>query len=215
MVEDILIQVGRTGVLTPKAVVRPVRLAGTTVTNATLAQSRISSRKRTFALADTVKIRKAGEIIPEILEVEFDKRPAGAEPYRLPEVCPVCGAPVVRDEDGAFLRCTRCGMSGAALRNIAHFVSRDAMDIEGLGSAIVEGLIEKGYISSPADIYYLTLEELKGLWKNGEVAAKKLLTAIEASKSQDLSRLIFALASGRWERKPARRWRLLLAPWTP
>lgn len=84
-------------------------------------------------------------------------------------------------------------MSGAALRNIAHFVSRDAMDIEGLGSAIVEGLIEKGYISSPADIYYLTLEELKGLWKNGEVAAKKLLTAIEASKSQDLSRLIFAL----------------------
>ena len=192
VVEDILIQVGRTGVLTPKAVVRPVRLAGTTVTNATLHNQDFISEKD-IRIGDTVKIRKAGEIIPEILEVEFDKRPAGAEPYRLPEVCPVCGAPVVRDEDGAFLRCTGAECPAQLSRNIAHFVSRDAMDIEGLGSAIVEGLIEKGYISSPADIYYLTLEELKGLWKNGEVAAKKLLTAIEASKSQDLSRLIFAL----------------------
>ena len=192
VVEDILIQVGRTGVLTPKAVVRPVRLAGTTVTNATLHNQDFISEKD-IRIGDTVKIRKAGEIIPEILELEFDKRPAGAEPYRLPEVCPVCGAPVVRDEDGAFLRCTGAECPAQLSRNIAHFVSRDAMDIEGLGSAIVEGLIEKGYISSPADIYYLTLEELKGLWKNGEVAAKKLLAAIEASKSQDLSRLIFAL----------------------
>ena len=192
VVEDIQIQVGRTGVLTPKAVVRPVRLAGTTVTNATLHNQDFIAEKD-IRIGDTVKIRKAGEIIPEILEVEWDKRPEDAVPYHLPEVCPVCGAPVVRDEDGAFLRCTGAECPAQLSRNIAHFVSRDAMDIAGLGSAIVEGLIQKGYISSPADIYYLTLEELKGLWKNGEVAARKLLVAIEASKSQDLSRLIFAL----------------------
>ena len=192
VVEDIQIQVGRTGVLTPKAVVRPVRLAGTTVTNATLHNQDFIAEKD-IRIGDTVKIRKAGEIIPEILEVEWDKRPEDAVPYHLPEVCPVCGAPVVRDEDGAFLRCTGAECPAQLSRNIAHFVFRDAIDIEGLGSAIVEGLIQKGYISSPADIYYLTLEELKGLWKNGEVAARKLLVAIEASKSQDLSRLIFAL----------------------
>ena len=192
VVEDIQIQVGRTGVLTPKAVVRPVRLAGTTVTNATLHNQDFIAEKD-IRIGDTVKIRKAGEIIPEILEVEFDKRPTDAAPYWLPAQCPVCGAPVVRDEAGAFLRCTGAECPAQLSRNIAHFVSRDAMDIEGLGSAIVEGLIEKGYISSPADIYYLTLEELKGLWKKGDVAAKKLLSAIEASKSRDLSRLIFAL----------------------
>ena len=105
VVEDIQIQVGRTGVLTPKAVVRPVRLAGTTVTNATLHNQDFIAEKD-IRIGDTVKIRKAGEIIPEILEVEWDKRPEDAVPYHLPEVCPVCGAPVVRDEDGAFLRCT-------------------------------------------------------------------------------------------------------------
>lgn len=192
VVEEILIQVGRTGVLTPKAVVRPVRLAGTTVTNATLHNQDFIAEKD-IRIGDTVKIRKAGEIIPEILEVELDKRPEGTEPYRLPGVCPVCGAPVVRDADGAFLRCTGAECPAQLARNIAHFVSRDAMDIEGLGSAIVENLIEKGYIASPADIYYLTLEELKGLWKSGEVAAAKLLAAIEASKTQDLGRLIYAL----------------------
>ena len=192
VVEDIVVQVGRTGVLTPKAVVRAVRLAGTTVTNATLHNQDFITQ-RDIRIGDTVHIRKAGEIIPEILDVELSKRPAGTIPYRLPETCPVCGARTRRDEDGAFLRCTGAECPAQLARNIAHFVSRDAMDIEGLGSAIVDALIEGGHIKSPADIYYLSLDQLKTLWKSGSKAAEKLLSAIEASKEQDLSRLIYAL----------------------
>ena len=192
VVEDIVVQVGRTGVLTPKAVVRPVRLAGTTVTNATLHNQDFIT-ERDIRIGDTVLIRKAGEIIPEILEVDISKRPKGAIAYRLPCSCPVCGAPTVKDEDGAFLRCTGAECPAQLSRNIAHFVSRDAMDIEGLGSSIVESLIERGLIKSPADIYYLTLEEMRSLWQKGDTAAKKLLAAIEASKEQDVSRLIYAL----------------------
>ncbi len=192
VVEDIVVQVGRTGVLTPKAIVKPVRLAGTTVTNATL-HNQDNITQKDIRIGDTVKIRKAGEIIPEILEVEFDKRPEGVVPYTLPAHCPVCGAPTQRDEDGVFLRCTGSSCPAQLTRIIAHFVSRDAMDIEGLGSSIVENLIGLGKLQSPADIYYLSLEDLKVLWKNGETAAKKLLAAIEDSKNQDLSRLIYAL----------------------
>ncbi len=192
VVEDILVQVGRTGVLTPKAVVKAVRLAGTTVTNATLHNQDFISQ-RDIRIGDTVLIRKAGEIIPEILEVDISRRPEGTIPYHLPESCPVCGAKVEKDEDGAFLRCTGAECPAQLSRNISHFVSRDAMDIEGLGAAIVEGLIEKGLIKSPADIYYLTLEEIKSLWKSGSKAAEKLLKAIEESKQQDVSRLIYAL----------------------
>ena len=192
VVEDIVIQVGRTGVLTPKAVVRPVRLAGTTVTNATLHNQDFIS-ERDIRIGDTVNIRKAGEIIPEILDVDMSKRPANAVAYRLPSVCPVCGSPARKDADGAFIRCTGVSCPAQLSRNIAHFVSRDAMDIEGLGESIVETLISQGLIQSPADIYHLTLEQLKTLWQKGETAANKLLTAIEASKQQDLSRLIFAL----------------------
>lgn len=192
VVEDIVVQVGRTGVLTPKAVVRPVRLAGTTVTNATLHNQDFISQ-RDIRIHDTVLIRKAGEIIPEILEVDFSKRPEGTRAYVLPSNCPICGAPAQRDEDGAFLRCTGVECPAQLSRNIAHFVSRDAMDIEGLGSAIVEALIEKDLLHSPADIYVLSLEEVKSLWQKGDTAAKKLLAAIENSKQQDLSRLIYAL----------------------
>ena len=192
VVEDIVVQVGRTGVLTPKAVVRAVRLAGTTVTNATLHNQDFISQ-RDIRIGDTVLIRKAGEIIPEILEVDIGKRPDNAVPYHLPRNCPVCGAQVEKDEDGAFLRCTGAECPAQLSRNIAHFVSRDAMDIEGLGSAIVEALIEKQLIRSPADIYYLELEQIKSLWKSGTTAAKKLLKAIELSKQQDVSRLIYAL----------------------
>ena len=192
VVEDIVVQVGRTGVLTPKAVVRPVRLAGTTVTNATL-HNQDFIRERDIRIGDTVLIRKAGEIIPEILEVDLSKRPEGTAAYHLPDRCPVCGAPVEQDEDGAFLRCTGAECPAQLSRNIAHFVSRDAMDIDGLGAAIVDALIEKGLIKSPADIYYLTLDDVKILWKAGSTAAKKLLAAIEASKEQDVSRLIYAL----------------------
>lgn len=192
VVEDIVVQVGRTGVLTPKAVVKAVRLAGTTVTNATLHNQDFISQ-RDIRIGDTVLIRKAGEIIPEILEVDLTKRPEHTQPYLLPRQCPVCGAPVEKDEDGAFLRCTGAECPAQLSRNISHFVSRDAMDIEGLGSAIVEGLIEKELIKSPADIYYLKLDDIKSLWKSGSTAASKLLKAIEASKNQDLSRLIYAL----------------------
>ncbi len=192
VVEDIVVQVGRTGVLTPKAVVRPVRLAGTTVTNATLHNQDFISQ-RDIRIGDTVLIRKAGEIIPEILEVDFSKRPIEAVPYHLPDVCPVCGAKVERDEDGAFLRCTGAECSAQLVRIISHFTSRDAMDIEGLGESIVEALVDNGLIKSSADIYYLTLDDIKSLWKSGTTAAKKLLAAIERSKGQDVSRLIYAL----------------------
>ena len=192
VVEDIVVQVGRTGVLTPKAVVKPVRLAGTTVTNATLHNQDFISQ-RDIRIGDTVLIRKAGEIIPEILEVDFTKRPGDAAPYLLPCSCPVCGAPTAKDADGAFLRCTGAECPAQLSRNIAHFVSRDAMDIEGFGSAIVDGLIEKNLLKSAADIYYLSLDDMKSLWQKGELAASKLLAAIEASKEQDLARLIFAL----------------------
>ena len=192
VVEDIVVQVGRTGVLTPKAVVKAVRLAGTTVTNATLHNQDFITQ-RDIRIGDTVLIRKAGEIIPEILEVDLSKRPAGTEPYRLPNFCPVCGAATSRDEDSAFCRCTGISCPAQLSRNIEHFVSRDAMDIEGLGGAIVEALIEKKLINSPADIYMLKLDDIKSLWKSGETAAKKLLLAIENSKQQDLSRLIYAL----------------------
>lgn len=192
VVEDIVVQVGRTGVLTPKAVVSPVYLAGTTVTNATLHNQDFISQ-RDIRIGDTVKIRKAGEIIPEILEVVLSKRPENAVPYFLPDKCPICGAKTERDEDGAFLRCTGAECPAQLSRNIAHFVSRDALDIDGLGSAIVDALIEKGYLKSPADIYYLTPEEVGSLWQKGDTAAKKLLAAIEDSKSRDVSRLIYAL----------------------
>jgi len=192
VVEDIVVQVGRTGVLTPKAVVKAVRLAGTTVTNATLHNQDFIT-ERDIRIGDTVRIRKAGEIIPEILDVDLSKRPADAVPYLLPKQCPVCGAPTEKDEDGAFLRCTGVACPAQLSRNIAHFVSRDAMDIDGFGSAIVDALIEKGCLQTAADIYYLSLDQVKSLWQKGELAAKKLLAAIEASKEQDLARLIYAL----------------------
>ena len=191
VVRDIVVQVGRTGVLTPKAVVAPVRLAGTTVTNATLHNQDFISEKD-IRIGDTVKIRKAGEIIPEILEVDKSLRPADATPYFLPETCPVCGAPVVRDEDGAALRCTGAECPAQLSRNLAHFVSRDAMDIDGLGSAIVEQLIAAGLVRTPADLYCLEREKVEALDRMGRQSTDNLLRAIEKSKENDLSRLLYA-----------------------
>ena len=191
VVEEILVQVGRTGVLTPKAVVRPVRLAGTTVTNATLHNQDFITAKD-VRIGDTVRIRKAGEIIPEILEVVKEKRPADAVPYLLPESCPVCGSPVERDEDGAAIRCTGAECPAQLVRNISHFVSRDAMDIDGLGSAIVEQLIQQGMVHSPADLYYLDPEQVEAMDRMGKQSTANLMAAIEKSKDNDLSRLLFA-----------------------
>lgn len=188
---DIVIQVGRTGVLTPKAVLEPVRLAGTTVTNATLHNQDFITEKD-IRIGDTVLVRKAGEIIPEVLSVVMDKRPDDAVPYRFPEVCPECGAPVARDEDGAHIRCTGAECPAQLLRNLAHFASRDAMDIEGLGIAVVENLVKAGLVKTPGDLYFLHEEDVADLERMGKKSAQNLLSAIEKSKSQDLSRLLFA-----------------------
>ena len=192
VLEDIVVQVGRTGVLTPRAVVAPVYLAGTTVTSATLHNQDFITEKD-VRIGDTVKIRKAGEIIPEILEVELDKRPAGAVPYHLPSVCPVCGAPVVRDEDGVALRCTGAECPAQLSRNLTHFVSREAMNIDGLGSAILDQLIEQKMVSNPADLYRLDYAAFAELPGQGKKSAANLEAAIEASKQNDLSRLLCAL----------------------
>ena len=188
---DIVIQVGRTGVLTPKAVLEPVRLAGTTVTNATLHNQDFIAEKD-IRIGDTVLVRKAGEIIPEVLSVVMDKRPEGTVPYLFPEVCPECGAPVERDEDGAHIRCTGAECPAQLLRTLAHFASRDAMDIEGLGIAVVENLVGAGLVKTPGDLYFLKEEAVSALERMGKKSAQNLLAAIEKSKQQDLSRLIYA-----------------------
>lgn len=191
VVQDIVVQVGRTGVLTPKAVVAPVRLAGTTVTNATLHNQDYIAEKD-IRIGDTVLIQKAGEIIPEIVRVIPEKRPADTVPYHLPDRCPVCGAPVARDEDGVHIRCTGAECPAQLLRNLTHFASRDAMDIEGLGPAVVESLVDAGFVKTPADLYNLDAQSVASLERMGKKSAKNLLDAIERSKSNDLSRLLFA-----------------------
>ena len=191
LLEDIVVQVGRTGVLTPRAVVAPVYLAGTTVTSATLHNQDFITEKD-VRIGDTVRIRKAGEIIPEILEVVLSRRPEGTKPYHLPQTCPVCGAPVERDEDGAALRCTGAECPAQLSRNLAHFVSREAMDIEGLGSAIIDQLIEHKMIANPADLYQLDYEKFAGLPGQGKKSAENLKAAVERSKENDLSRLLTA-----------------------
>ncbi|MEG1540632.1 MAG: NAD-dependent DNA ligase LigA [Oscillospiraceae bacterium] len=190
-VEDILVQVGRTGVLTPKALVRAVRLAGTTVTNATLHNQDFID-KMDVRVGDAVLIQKAGEIIPEILEVVLSKRPENTVSFKLPELCPECGSPVVRDEDGAALRCTGLECPAQLLRNIAHFASRNAMDIDGLGISITQALIKEKLISTPAELYFLDHEKVALIPGLGKKSAENLLSAIEKSKEQGLSRLLCA-----------------------
>lgn len=191
VVEDIVVQVGRTGVLTPKAVVKPVRLAGTTVTNATLHNQDFITEKD-IRIGDTVLVQKAGEIIPEIVSVIKEKRPEGTEPYFLPSTCPVCGAPVERDEDGAHIRCTGAECPAQRLRHLVHFASRDAMDIEHLGPAVVEALVGAGLVKGPGDLYHLKAEDVEQLERMGKKSAENLITAIEKSKSAGLGRLLFA-----------------------
>ena len=192
VVKDIIIQVGRTGVLTPKAELEPVRLAGTTVTFATLHNQDFITQKD-IRIGDTVLVRKAGEIIPEVLEVVMDKRPAGTQPYLLPETCPVCGAPVVRDEDGAALRCTGAECPAQLLRNLTHFASRGAMDIDGLGPAVMQQLIDSGLVRTAANLYGLTPEQLEPLERMGKKSARNAVEAIARSRDNDLWRLINAL----------------------
>ena len=192
VVQDIVVQVGRTGVLTPKAVVTPVRLMGTTVTNASLHNQDYIDEKD-IRIGDTVLIQKAGEIIPEVVSVLKDRRPADSSPYALPCACPACGALVTRDVDGAAVRCVSAACPAQLLRNIAHFASRDAMDIEGLGPSIAELLIAHDLVHSAADLYFLDSEPLASLPRMGERRVANLLAAIADSKSRGLSHLLFAL----------------------
>ena len=189
---DIVVQVGRTGVLTPKAVLTPVRLAGTTVTSATLHNQDYITEKD-IRIGDTVVVQKAGEIIPEIVEVIWEKRPEGTAPYTLPTACPVCGAPVVRDEDGAAARCTGAECPAQLLRNLTHFASRDAMDIDGCGPAVLQQLVDSGLVRTAADLYALEAEKVAELDRMGKKSAENLIGAIEKSRSNDLSRLIYGL----------------------
>lgn len=191
-ITDIVIQVGRTGVLTPNAVLEPVTLAGTTVSRATLHNEDYIAQKD-IRVGDTVVVQKAGDIIPEVLEVVRDKRTGAEKPYKMPDRCPVCGAAVLRDEGEAALRCTGGECPAQLARNIIHFASRDAMDIEGMGPSVAEKLLEAELIESAADIYYLKKSDLETLDKFGKKSAENLIKAIEKSKGNDLSRLIFAL----------------------
>ena len=192
VLRQIVVQVGRTGVLTPKAVFDPVRLAGTTVMNATLHNQDFIAEKD-IRIGDTLRIRKAGEIIPEVLGVVMEKRPDGTEPYRLPETCPVCGAAVLRDEDGAAMRCTGAECPAQLTRTITHFASKDAMDIDGLGPSLVQALVDAGMVKSPADLYDLTEEPVAALERMGQKSAENLIRAIQGSKTAGMARVLYAL----------------------
>ncbi|MBP1576870.1 MAG: NAD-dependent DNA ligase LigA, partial [Oscillospiraceae bacterium] len=186
---DIEINVGRTGVLTPTAVFEPIQLAGTTVSRAVLHNQDFIDQKE-IAIGDTIVVRKAGEIIPEVVSVSEH---CGGEVYRIPSICPSCGEETVRDGDDAAIRCPNIACPAQLLRNLIHFSSRDAMDIEGLGEANVEMLVNEGLIKNQADIYRLRAIDLVELERMGEKSAANLISAIEKSKENDLSRLIFGL----------------------
>ena len=200
---DVVVQVGRTGVLTPKVIVKPVRLAGTTVSAATL-HNQDNIDRLDLRIGDTVLLQKAGEIIPEVLSVNKAKRPDWAVPFVMPARCPECGSPVVRDEDGAALRCTSPECPAQRLRNIAHFASREAMDIDGLGISVCESLISSGLVSSAADLYYLDAEKIAQLDRMGKKSADNLIAAIENSKSAGLARLLCAFGIRQVGQKAAR-----------
>lgn len=193
---DVTVAVGRTGVLTPTAVLEPVRLAGTTVSRATL-HNLDFIRERGIMIGDTVAVRKAGDIIPEIVEALPDKRDGSERPFMMPERCPSCGEPVVRDEtcgvEGAAYRCTNSACPAQLSRSLEHFASKNAMNIEGLGPQIVELLLAAGLVRTAPDLYALTAEQLVPLDRMGELSAKNLVAAIERSKSAGLERLIYAL----------------------
>ena len=185
---SIEVAVGRTGVLTPTACFDPVFLAGTTVARATL-HNEDFIRQFGLCIGDTIQVRKAGDIIPEVIGVT--RHAEGAEPFAMPTVCPSCGAPVVHLEDEAALRCVNPECPAQSLRNIIHFASRDAMDIDGLGTAAATQLVEKGMVHSAADLYDLTREQLLTLDKFKEKSADNLLAAIERSKENNLDKLLF------------------------
>lgn len=191
-VEDIYVQVGRTGVLTPNAKLTPVRIAGSTVSRAVL-HNIDNIREKDIRIGDHVIIRKAGDIIPEIVRCLPEKRQGTEIPFDMPEVCPACGAKVVRLEEEAATRCSSSECPAQRLRNLIHFASRDAMDIEGLGPAVITQLVEKEMVGDVADLYHLKREKIAELERLGDKSADNLINQIEASKANGLSRLLFGL----------------------
>ena len=189
VLRDIEIAVGRTGALTPTAVFEPITLAGTTVSRATLHNEDFISSKG-ISVGDTILVRKAGEIIPEVLRVT--KHTEGLPVFKMPDRCPSCGSPVLREEGEAVLRCTNAECPAQLMRHLIHFTSRDAMDIEGLGPAVLEQLWQSGMVKTIVDIYTLDPQKVAQLERIGEKSTQNLMTAIERSKQNDVSRLIFA-----------------------
>lgn len=187
---NIEINVGRTGVLTPVGNFEPVLLAGTTVSRATLHNKDFIEEKG-ICVGDTVIIRKAGEIIPEVLSVK--EHSENAVPFEFPTLCPSCGSPVSQDEGEAAIRCTNTDCPAQLMRHLIHFVGRDAMDIDGLGPAVLEQLVNEGLVKSPADLYRLKIDDVSNLERMAEKSANNLISAVEKSKENELYRLVFAL----------------------
>lgn len=190
--KDIICQVGRTGAITPMAILEPVKVAGSTISKTTL-HNEDFIKEKDIRVGDTIVVQKAGDVIPEILEVKKKKRDGTEQIFEMPKVCPVCGAPVVREEGEAVSRCIGIECPAKLVRNIIHFVSRDCMNIDGLGDKIIEQLINKSLISNIADIYFLKFEDIATLKKNGQKFTQNLIDAINNSKNNDLYRLIAAL----------------------
>ena len=192
ILKDIVCQVGRTGVITPMAILEPVKVAGSTISKTTL-HNEDFIKEKDLKIGDTVVIQKQGDVIPEVIKVVKEKRTGKEKDFEMPKVCPVCGAQAVREEGEAATRCIGIECPAQLLRSIVHFVSKEAMDIDGLGYKIVEQLIEKGLIKNIADIYTLSLEDVASLKKNGRKFAGNLIDSIEKSKKQDLFHVINAL----------------------
>ena len=190
--KDIICQVGRTGVITPMAILEPVQVAGSTISKTTLHNEDFIKEKE-LKIGDTVVIQKAGDVIPEIVEVKKEKRTGEEKDFEMPKICPVCGAPAIREEGEAAIRCTGIECPAKLFRNLVHFVSREAMNIDGLGENILQQLLDKKLIENIADIYTLKLEDIASLKKNGKKFAQNLIDAIERSKENDLYHLITAL----------------------
>ena len=190
--KDIICQVGRTGAITPMAILEPVKVAGSTISKTTL-HNEDFIKEKDIRVGDTIVVQKAGDVIPEILEVKKEKRDGTEQVFEMPKVCPVCGAPVVREEGEAVSRCIGIECPAKLVRNIIHFVSRECMNIDGLGDKIIEQLINRNLISNIADIYFLKFEDIAKLKKNGKKFTQNLIEAINNSKNNDLYRLIAAL----------------------
>jgi DNA ligase (NAD+) len=192
LIKDIYVQVGRTGALTPNAILEPIELAGSRVGKATL-HNIDYIREKDIRIGDTVIVQKAGDIIPEVIKVIKEKRTGEEQEFNMPKNCPVCGAIVYRQEGEAVTRCTGIECPAQLMRNIIHFASRDAMNIEGLGPAVIKQLLDRELIKSAADLYFLEFEDIVVMERMGEKSANNLLKAINDSKGNDLSLLLFAL----------------------